>query len=164
MTEQAGPARVQWDAVYKLLNDHGFSRKPVMEGAGASAGEAYAWSIENPDKVACIYGENPALAKSDVWKEPLLDHLGPLAKAGMPLIHVCGSLDPRFTMNTLALEKRYKEWAARSRSLSSRARNTSAHTEAPEGRRGLDHENRHLTRHYHCDEPNIRTNHRPNSA
>jgi hypothetical protein len=27
-----------------------------MEGAGAAAGEAYAWAIENPDKVSCIYG------------------------------------------------------------------------------------------------------------
>ena len=47
---QSGPVREQWDAVYKVLTDHGFSRKPVMEGAGTSAGEAYAWAIENPER------------------------------------------------------------------------------------------------------------------
>ncbi len=58
---QSGPVRWQWDATYKRLVDHGFSRKPVMAGPGTSAGEAYAWAIENPDKVSCIYAENPAL-------------------------------------------------------------------------------------------------------
>ena len=51
----------QWDAVYKRLTDLGFSRKPVLEGAGTVAGEAYAWAIANPYKVSCIYGENPSL-------------------------------------------------------------------------------------------------------
>ncbi len=71
---QAGPVRSQWDATYKRLVDHGFSRKPVMEGAGTAAGEAYAWAIENPDKVSCIYAENPAL-RSLMSKTPPLDHL-----------------------------------------------------------------------------------------
>src|SRR5262249_15081321 len=39
----------EWNAVYKYLVDHGFSTKPVLEGAGAAAGEAYAWAIANPD-------------------------------------------------------------------------------------------------------------------
>ena len=64
-----------------------------MEGAGTAAGEAYAWAVENPDKVSCIYGENPAL-RSLMSKKAPIDHLAPLAKAGVPLIHVCGSLDP----------------------------------------------------------------------
>jgi hypothetical protein len=105
---QSGPVREQWDAVYKLLTDHGFSRKPVMEGAGTSAGEAYAWAIWNPEKVACIYGENPAL-RSLMSKSPPLDNLAPLAKAGVPLIHVCGSLDPWLNDQTRVVEKRYKE-------------------------------------------------------
>ena len=108
LVAQAGPVRQQWDAVYKRLVDHGFSKKPVMEGAGTAAGEAYAWAIENPDKVSCIYGENPAL-RSLMSKEPPLDHLDPLAKAGVPLIHVCGSLDPWLDGQTRVAEKRYKE-------------------------------------------------------
>ena len=105
---QSGPVREQWDAVYKRLTDHGFSRKPVLEGAGTAAGEAYAWAIANPDKVSCIYGENPAL-HSLMSKTPPLDNLAVLAKAGVPLIHVCGSLDPWLNDQTRVVEKRYKE-------------------------------------------------------
>ena len=103
-----GPVLAHWNAVYRHLTDHGFSKKPVMEGAGRAAGEAYAWAIENPDKVSCIYGENPVL-RSFMSKLPLLDNLGPLAKAGVPLLHVCGSLDPALGDHTRAVEKRYKE-------------------------------------------------------
>jgi pimeloyl-ACP methyl ester carboxylesterase len=104
---QAGPVREQWDAVYKLLTDHGFSRKPALYGAGTAAGEAYAWAIENPDKVSCLYGENPAL-RSLMSKTPPLDNLAPLAKAGVPLIHACGGLDPWLEGQTRAVEARYK--------------------------------------------------------
>jgi hypothetical protein len=103
-----GPIRAHWDAVYKHLTDHGISKKPVMEGVGRAAGEAYAWAIQNPDKVSCIYAENPVL-KSATAKTPLLDNLSPLAKAGVPLLHVCGSVDPGLTDNTRAVEKRYKD-------------------------------------------------------
>ena len=105
---QSGPIREQWDAVYTHLTNHGFSRKPVMEGAGTAAGEAYAWAIENPDKVSCIYAENPSL-HSLMAKTPPIDHLAPLAKAGVPLIHVCGSLDPWLDDQTRIVEKRYKQ-------------------------------------------------------
>ena len=42
-------------------------------------------------------------------KPPLLDHLAPLAKAGVPLLHVCGRLDPAFDPQTRVAEKRYQE-------------------------------------------------------
>ena len=103
-----GPVLQQWNAVYKHLVGHGFSKKPVMEGAGRAAGEAYAWAIENPDKVSCVYAENPVL-RSHMSKKPLLENLAPLAKAGVPLLHVCGSLDPGSKDQTLVVEKRYKE-------------------------------------------------------
>ena len=103
-----GPLRAHWDIVYQHLTAQGFSKKPVMEGAGAAAGEAYAWAVENPDKVACIYGENPVL-RSHMSKLPLLDHLAPLAKAGVPLLHVCGGRDPWLAGHTRVVEQRYKE-------------------------------------------------------
>jgi hypothetical protein len=103
-----GPSRAHWDAVYKHLTAHGFSKKPVMEGASRAAGDAYAWAIQNPDKVSCIYAENPVL-KSAMSKTPLLDDLSPLAKAGVPLLHVCGGLDPGLNDNTRAVEKRYRD-------------------------------------------------------
>jgi predicted esterase len=103
-----GPHREHWDAVYKHLIGHGFSAKPVLEGAGAAAGNAYAWAIQNPDKLSCIYAENPIL-RSTMSKTPLVDGLSTLAKAGVPILHVCGSLDPSLKDNTQVVERRYKE-------------------------------------------------------
>lgn len=102
-----GPLQPDWDTVYRHLVHHGFSRKPVMAGTGAAAGEAYAWAIANPDKVACVYGENPVL-RSHMAPTPPLDNLAPLAKARVPLLHVCGSLDPWLEDHTRVLAKRYQ--------------------------------------------------------
>jgi pimeloyl-ACP methyl ester carboxylesterase len=103
-----GPDMKQWNTIYQYLTDHGFSKKPVMEGAGGAAGEAYAWAIENPDKVSCIYAENPVLHSNTAKTQPL-DNLAPLAKAGVPLFHVCSRLDPWLADNTLVVQKRYKK-------------------------------------------------------
>ena len=56
-TNVDGPEVKNWDTVYEYLTGHGFSKKPVMEGAGGGAGEVYAWAIENPDKASCVYAE-----------------------------------------------------------------------------------------------------------
>ena len=90
------------------MTEHGFSKKPVMEGTGTAAGESYAWAIENPDKVACIVGRNPAL-RSLMSKTSPLENLGPLAKAGVPLLHVCDKTDPWFNEQTKAVEEQYKK-------------------------------------------------------
>lgn len=103
-----GPLLAQWNTVYQHLVTHGFSTKPVMEGAGRAAGEVMGWSIENPGKVACIYGEN-AVFRGFMSKKPLLENLAPLAKAGVPVLSVCGSLDPALNDNTRLFEKLYKE-------------------------------------------------------
>ena len=50
---------------------------------GWGAGEAYAWATENPDKVSCIYAENPLL-RSKMSKTPPLEGFTRLAKAGVP--------------------------------------------------------------------------------
>ena len=42
-------------------------------------------------------------------KSPPIDSLGPLAKAGVPILHDCGSLDPWLNDQTRAVEKRYKQ-------------------------------------------------------
>ena len=103
-----GPNRAHWNLVYEHLVKNGFSPKPVMEGDGGAAGDAYAWAIENPSKIACIYAENP-LMRSTTTRASLLDNLSPLAKAGVPLLHVCGSADPWYNSNTRTVEQRYKE-------------------------------------------------------
>jgi len=79
-----------------------------MEGEGAAAGEEYAWAIENPDKVSCIYAENPVM-RSVMAKTQPMDNLAPLAKAGVPLLDICGSLDPWLADNAMGVKKRYKK-------------------------------------------------------
>jgi pimeloyl-ACP methyl ester carboxylesterase len=106
--EGTGMVQKQWDDIYKLLVDNGFSSKPVLKGTGAMAGEAYAWAIANPDKVSCIYARNP-LMRSLMVKSPPIDNLSPLAKAGVPILHDCGSLDPWLNDQTRVVEKRYME-------------------------------------------------------
>src|SRR5207248_9270778 len=52
--------------------------------------------------------ENPIL-RSPMAKVQPLDRLDVLAKAGVPLLHVCGSRDPWLDGQTRVLEKRYRE-------------------------------------------------------
>jgi pimeloyl-ACP methyl ester carboxylesterase len=108
VTSQAGPVMEQWDAVYKLFTDNGFSRKPVLEGNGAGAGNVYAWAVAHPEQVGAIYAEN-ALMRSVLSKSTLTDELAPLAKAGVPLLHICGSLDPWLQDNSRKVEAAYKK-------------------------------------------------------
>jgi hypothetical protein len=122
-----GAVRKQWNEVYQRMVDNGFAKKVVMEGTGAKAGESYAWAIANPDKVSVIYARNPLMrslmsntppigspAPLDPYlpspsKTQPIDNLAPLAKAGVPILHDCGSLDPWLKDNTRVVEKRYKE-------------------------------------------------------
>ena len=108
LTAQSGAVRTQWNNAYQLMTEHGFSKRPVMEGTGAAAGEAYAWAIENTDRVACIVGRNPAL-RSLMSKTSPIENLDPLAKAGVPLLHVCDKNDPWLSEQTKVVEQRYKK-------------------------------------------------------
>ena len=108
LTAQSGMVQQQWDDTYKILADNGFSRRPVLEGTGANAGEAYAWAIANPEKVSSIYARNPSMA-SLMTKTAPIGNLAPLAKAGVPILHDCGSLDPWLDSQTRVVEKKYKE-------------------------------------------------------
>ena len=64
------PVLQQWNAIYTYLTNFGFDKKPVMMGRKSAAGEALAWAIENPDKVACIYGEDPILQSKLMHPNP----------------------------------------------------------------------------------------------
>ncbi|HXB06929.1 MAG TPA: hypothetical protein VNW04_07435, partial [Puia sp.] len=90
VTAQAGPVTEQWDEVYRQLTALGYSPKPALEGAGAAGGEAYYWAIANPDKLSCIYAQNPVF-RSLRAKAPLVDSLAPLAKAGILRLDVPGA-------------------------------------------------------------------------
>lgn len=102
-----GPLLDHWNKTYEHLVAHGFSKKPVLEGSGFAAGDAYSWATANADKVSCIYAENPVL-RSFMAKGRLADNLEPLAKAGVHLMHASGTLDPAFAENTQALQKKYQ--------------------------------------------------------
>ena len=58
--------------------------------------------------MSCIYAENPSLHSNTATVQPL-DNLAPLAKAGVPILHVCGAEDPWLECQTRALAKRYTE-------------------------------------------------------
>jgi pimeloyl-ACP methyl ester carboxylesterase len=107
ITAQTGPVRKDWDNFYSMLVAKGFSKKPIMEGTGAYAGEAYEWAIYNPDKVSCIYVDNAAM-RSLMGKKAPIDTLAPLAKAHIPTLHVSGANDPWLATNTRVTEQRYK--------------------------------------------------------
>ena len=95
----SGAVQKNWDEVYQRMVDNGFSTKVVMAGTGAKAGESYAWAIANSDKVSAIYARNP-LMHSLMSKAQPLDSLAVLAKAGVPILHDCGSLGPWLKDNT----------------------------------------------------------------
>lgn len=105
---QPGPAQKEWDDTYHLLVNAGFSKTPALEGSGSGAGEAYAWALNHPDQVSCIYAENPLL-RSIMFPQTHYDDLNPLFKAGIPILHVCGSLDPLLKDNSAAIETSYKK-------------------------------------------------------
>ena len=124
-----------------LTEKHGFSDKPALEGMSRGGLIIFNWAAANPDKVACIYGDAPVCdfkswpggkgigrGSPTEWPKCLeaygltedqgmtyranpIDNLRPLAKAGVPLLHVCGDADESVPMaeNTLVLQKRYRE-------------------------------------------------------
>lgn len=123
-----------------LTEKHGFAKKAVIEGMSRGGLIAYNWAKANPEKVACIYVDAPvcdirswpggmfsgkgsrgdwerckaAYGLSDEeaadFKGNPLDGLEALAKAGVPLLHVCGAADDVVPMaeNTDLLRKTYE--------------------------------------------------------
>ncbi len=113
-----------WNAFYEYLTGkHGFARKVALEGMSRGGLIIYNWAKASPDKVSCIYGDNPVCdirswpggkgkgkSHAPSWQACLrayvlteeqaadfdgnpIDGLGPLAEAGVPLLNVCGETD-----------------------------------------------------------------------
>ena len=124
----------RWDNFYKnLCENHGFSKKVILEGMSRGGLIIYNWAAANPDKVAAIYGDAPVMdfkswpghsnagilkaygfknaAEAKAYTGNPIDNLEPLAKAGIPIIHVVGDLDKVVPVaeNTGIAEKRYKK-------------------------------------------------------
>jgi len=129
------PAAVErWDKFYDYLRtEHGFAEKAVLEGMSRGGLIVYNWAAANPEKVAAIYGDAPVLdfkswpghdhrgifraygfnsaEEAKAYKGNPIDNLEPLARAGIPIIHVVGDKDEVVPVseNTAIAEKRYKE-------------------------------------------------------
>ena len=121
----------RWDAFYKyLVESHGFEKKAVLEGMSRGGLIVFNWAAQNPDKVHCIYADAPVCdfkswpginkdimnaygltqEQAKAYKGNPIDNLTPLAKAGVPLLHVVGDADKVVPVseNTAIIEKRYK--------------------------------------------------------
>lgn len=124
----------RWNKYHQwLTEEHGFAKKAVLEGMSRGGLIIYNWAIANPDKVAAIYGDAPVMdlrswpgagnkgtlrtykfkdaEESKAYKGYPVDNLKPLAKAGVPIIHVVGDTDKVVPVseNTAVAEKRYKK-------------------------------------------------------
>ena len=123
-----------------LVSENGLAAKTVLEGFSRGGLFSLNWAARNPAKVACIYNDAPVCdfkswpggkgkskGSTGDWERCLkvyglteaealeyklnpVDNLAPLAKAKIPLLHVCGDADEAvpFDENTRLLETRYK--------------------------------------------------------
>jgi pimeloyl-ACP methyl ester carboxylesterase len=136
----APKAVARWDKLYDhLVTTQGFHPKPALEGMSRGGLIIYNWAARNPDKVSCIYGDAPVCdikswpgakgkGKLGPWDRCMeaygfteeeamafrgnpIDNLGPLAQAGIPLLHVVGDSDEVVPVeeNTAIVEKRYRD-------------------------------------------------------
>ncbi len=93
-----------WDVWYKFMTDnHGLAKKAAFIGMSKGGVNAFNWGVVNPDKVACIYADNPAVFDEDFAKIP------ELAKHDIPLLHVVGTED-YVLRHTMTVEKIYHQW------------------------------------------------------
>ena len=87
--------------------EHGLSNKPAFIGMSRGGVNEYDWATANPEKVSCIYADNPAIRPEDFNK------LGELARHDVPLLNICGSFDFLLEKHTLAIENRYHQLGGR---------------------------------------------------
>ena len=93
-----------WDVWYKFLTEnHGLAKKAAFVGMSKGGVNAFNWGVVNPDKVASIYADNPAVYDEDFAK------LGELAKHDVPLLHVVGTEDFVLQRHTMVVERMYHQ-------------------------------------------------------
>src|SRR5262249_4879469 len=78
-----------WEAWYDFLTEkHGLSKKPAFVGMSRGGRNAFTWATTHPDRVSSLYVDNPAVSRDSLAK------LGDLARHDVPMLQVCGSIDP----------------------------------------------------------------------
>jgi alpha-L-fucosidase 2 len=126
-------AVARWNAFYDYLRyEHLFADRVVLEGMSRGGLIVYNWAAANPEKVAAIYADAPVMdfkswpginkqiltrygfkdeQEAEAYALNPVDHLAPLAKAGIPILHVVGDADDVVPVadNTALAEARYKK-------------------------------------------------------
>ncbi|MDR1918963.1 MAG: alpha/beta hydrolase [Tannerellaceae bacterium] len=90
-----------WDVWYKfLVKEYGLSPKPAFIGMSRGGANAYTWGTNHPEQVTAICADNPGLSQTSLMKMDLL------AAADVPILNICGSIDP-ILHNTYAVQSLY---------------------------------------------------------
>jgi pimeloyl-ACP methyl ester carboxylesterase len=124
-----------------LTTSRGLAQKTVLEGFSRGGLFALNWAARHPDKVACVYNDAPVCdfkswpggkgkgrGSPDDWQRCLnvyglterqaleykrnpVDNLEAMARANVPLLHICGEADEVVPIeeNTRLLERRYRQ-------------------------------------------------------
>ncbi|MFA5206983.1 MAG: alpha/beta hydrolase [Lentisphaeria bacterium] len=124
-----------------LTREHGLSARVVLEGFSRGGLFAFNWAARHPERVAGIYVDAPVcdfkswpggkgcgsgspedwerckqvygLTEAQALAYPLnpVDNLAPLARAGIPIISICGAADQVVPMaeNTDVVKERYEK-------------------------------------------------------
>lgn len=74
-----------WDSYYSLLHKAGLAKKAVLEGMSRGGIYVFSWAAANPEKIACVYVDNPLLNIS-AWSLEMFktsDGKNPMLKAFM---------------------------------------------------------------------------------
>lgn len=117
-----------------ICENYALSEQVTLEGFSRGGLYALNWAIANPEKVACLYLDAPVCdvfswpgrEQPELWQDLLqkwdttdeemasfagnpIDHLQPLAAAGVPILAVCGDSDQvvPYTENMEVLRNRY---------------------------------------------------------
>ena len=111
LMDQLGMSRAalrEWDAWYfYLTGQYGLSKKPAFIGMSRGGIFEFSWGTANPDKVSCIYADNPGMERQ------AFQRLGDLARADVPVLEICGTIDPNLGQYTSAIEAIYQQLGGR---------------------------------------------------
>jgi hypothetical protein len=111
LMDQLGMSRAaltEWDAWYAYLTgQYGLSKKPAFIGMSRGGIFEFSWGTANPDKVSCIYADNLGMERQ------AFQRLGDLARADVPVLQICGTIDPNLGQYTSAVEAIYQQFGGR---------------------------------------------------
>ena len=97
-----------WETWYAFLTEkHGLSKKPAFIGMSRGGEYSFTWATSHTDKVGCVYADNPG------GNDEMMRHMGDLAKADVPIILCCGTIDPILGRFALPIENIYHQYNGR---------------------------------------------------